>query len=163
MSERFQVIPRIFSKRLSNLMVGGIILLSGIMIYVLLRPSDYIFYNWTEKFGINDWLYSLRIHPSTVSNYLPEWFVFSLPNGLWAFAYAFFISTIWRDSKSLIKYFWMTSIPLLIFGYEGLQYFNFIPGTFCYQDLLFGSLGFITGILIGTKSIKIKSHEKEIA
>jgi hypothetical protein len=80
-------------------------------------------------------------------------------NGLWAFAYALLITGIWSGSESWLKYFWMASIPVLVFGYEILQYFGTIPGTFCIQDLALGFGGLILGIIAGIKIPKSNNHE----
>ena len=136
-------------------------LLFGGFVYILWRSSEPVFFNWMDALGLDGWLNHVRIHSVSVSRFLPEWFIYSLPNGLWAFAFALCIATTWRNSKSRIKYFWMGAITLLVPGFEILQYFQVIPGTFCFQDLLFGSIGLITGIFIGTKSIKNYSHEKK--
>lgn len=138
-------------------------LLFGGFVYILWRPSEPIFFSWIGTFGLDSWINHIRIYSVSVSQLLPEWFVYSLPNGLWAYAFALCIATTWRNSKSRIKYYWMGAITLLVPGFEILQYFQVIPGTFCFQDLLFGSIGLITGIFTGTKSIKNYSHEKKIS
>lgn len=93
------------------------------------------------------------------SIHFPNWVVYSLPNGFWAFAYALIITAIWSGSISRLKYFWMSSIPLLVYGYEILQYFGVITGTFCRLDLALGTAGLLAGILIGL-TIKPDNHEK---
>ena len=102
----------------------------------------------------------VRDHSLSSSLFIPEWFIFSLPNGLWAFAYALLITSIWSGSKSWLRHLWMASIPILVVGYEVLQYEGLIPGTFSLQDIVFGMAGLIVGIIIGTKIIKPDNHEK---
>ncbi|MCF6357636.1 MAG: hypothetical protein L3J54_07500, partial [Draconibacterium sp.] len=79
--------------------------------------------------------------------------------GLWAFAYSMLIVGIWSGSKSKIKYFWLATIPVLVLGFETLQYFEIIRGTFSIQDIAFGITGIIIGIIVGNKITKIKNHE----
>jgi hypothetical protein len=109
--------------------------------------------------GSDHWLGFIRSRSLSLGAHLPEWIVYSLPGGLWAFAYALMITTIWSGSRSRLKSFWMVSIPLLVFGFEFLQYVRIIPGTFCFQDIALGMAGMIIGILAGTYTIKSKNHE----
>ena len=93
---------------------------------------------------------------------LPNWIIFSLPNGLWAFAYALLITSIWSGSKSWLRHLWMASIPILVVGYEVLQYTGIIRGTFCIQDIALGVSGLILGIIIGFKTTNKNNYEKAL-
>ena len=145
--------------RLCILLCAFAIFLGGI-IYILFRPTEIVFFNWIPSVGLDNWFNMTRQKSLSLYPYLPEWIVFSLPNGLWAFAYALLITVIWSGSKSLTKYFWMASIPLLVLGFEILQYSGVIPGTFCVQDITLGLVGLITGIQVGIETNKFKNHEK---
>jgi len=135
-------------------------LLMGGVIYILFRASEPVFFNWIRAVGLEDWLNFARDKSLSSSLHLPAWIVFSLPNGLWAFGYAFLITGIWWGSGSWLKYFWMASIPLLVLGYEILQYAGIMPGTFCMQDIALGILGMTAGIIAGIKTTKFHNHEK---
>ena len=135
-------------------------LLLGGIIYILFRASEPVFINWIRTIGLDSWLNFARGKSLSSSLHLPAWIVFSLPNGLWAFAYAFLITGIWWGSGSWLKYFWMASIPLLVLGYEILQYAGSIPGTFCMQDIALGIVGLTAGIIAGIKTTKLQNHEK---
>ena len=132
----------------------------GGIIYLLLRSSEHVFFRWISAAGIEKWFMLARHHTHSLNLHLPEWIVFSLPNGLWAFSYSLLITCIWSGSKSRLRYFWMASIPVLVLGYEVLQYAGIIHGTFCIQDIAFGVAGLIGGILLGIKTTKSKNHEK---
>ena len=67
------------------LSIGGII-------YIFLRPSEYVFFGWIRAVGLDNLFNAARSISFSHSLPLPEWFVFSLPNGLWAFAYALLIT-----------------------------------------------------------------------
>jgi hypothetical protein len=134
-------------------------ILMGGVIYILFRGSEPVFFNWIRALGLEGWLNFARSKSLSSSLHLPAWIVFSLPNGLWAFAYAFLITGIWWGTKSWLKYFWMASIPLLVLGYEILQYAGIIPGTFCMQDIALGIVGLTTGILAGIFTTKPQNHE----
>ena len=94
---------------------------AGGMIYILFRPTEVIFFHYFSTIGIENWLAAVREKSLASYSFLPGWMVYSLPNGLWAFAYTFIVLRIWKGNTSIIKYFWFLSIPLLVFGFEVLQ------------------------------------------
>ena len=149
-----------YSHRLYIFFLSALALSLGGIIYISLRPSEHVFFNWIRAVGLDNWFSYARHNPLSLSLLLPEWIVFSLPNGLWAFAYALLITSIWSGNRSWLKYFWMASISVLVLGYEGLQYGGVIPGTFCIQDIVLGVAGLILGIIVGSKKIKKNNYEK---
>ncbi len=151
---------RPYSHRLYIILSGLAIFIGG-LIYIFLRPSEHLFFGWIRLAGLDQWISPARSLSPWLGQLFPDWIIFSLPNALWAFAYTMLITSIWSGSKSWLKYFWMASIPLLVLGFEILQYPGLIPGTFCIQDIVFGVLGLVLGIFIGTiKTKKNNYHEK---
>ena len=150
------------AKYISRLYIflATIAILSGGVIYIFLRTSEHVFFSWINAVGLGNWINFARQHSLSQNLHLPEWIVFSLPNGLWAFAYALIITKIWSGSKSWLKYFWMASIPVLVVGFELLQYSGIIRGTFCIQDIALGIGGLILGVIVGYKIFKSNNHEK---
>jgi len=144
---------------ISCIILSALAVSLGGIIYISLRPSEHVFFGWIRAVGLDSWLTSIRHFSYTQSLFLPEWLVFSLPNGLWAFAYALLITSIWSGSRSWLKYFWMASIPTLVLGYEILQSTGIIPGTFCIQDITLGFTGLMLGIIVGYRSSKSNNYE----
>ena len=143
------------------IILSGLAISIGGMIYILLRPSEHVFFGWISMMGLDHWISPARSLSHLFSQLFPNWFVFSLPNGLWAFAYAMLITRIWSGSNSWLKYFWMASIPLLVLGFELLQIPGIIPGTFCIQDIALGLMGLVLGFFVGTMKTKNNNyHEK---
>lgn len=143
-----------------SICLSALTLLLGGLIYILGRSSNLVFFHWLKVAGFGHYFKSMSqnsLHPD-----LPKWLVFSFPNGLWAFAYALLITGIWFYSRSRLRYFWMSSIPALIIGFEVLQYTGLIPGIFSFQDVIFGIAGLLIGITVGIKTIKPKENEKAI-
>jgi hypothetical protein len=126
-------------------------IVTGGAIYILFRPVEPLFFTWVDDVGAGNMLSNIRRFTLPLKGYIPEWALFSLPNGLWAFAYALIIAAIWSGSKSGLRYFWFATIPVLVLGYELLQLTGILPGTFCLLDLVFGLAGIIFGIQIGLK------------
>lgn len=152
-----------FSANYTNrlyIFLSALALSLGGLIYISLRTSEHVFFGWISAVGLENSLNVVRQNSLSLSSQLPEWIVFSLSNGLWAFAYSLFITGIWSGSKSWLRYFWMASIPVLVLGFELLQYVGIIRGTFCMQDIAFGMAGLIIGIFVGNKITKSKNHEK---
>jgi hypothetical protein len=125
----------------SAILVGG-------TLYVFIRPAHSIFFEWLTLIGFGDLLESLRQHSMTLTPLLPKWVYYSLPQGLWAFAYALIIAGIWKYQRTWISYLWLSTIPLLVIGFEGLQYAGVVRGTYCLQDLLFGMGGIVLGAIL---------------
>ena len=155
MDKLSSLFSRTYSHRL-YIFLSALAIFFGGLIYILLRPSEYLFFGWIQLAGLSQWISPARSLSPLLGQLFPDWIIFSLPNGLWAFAYALLITSIWSGSKSWLKYFWLASIPLIVLGFEILQYPGLIPGTFCIQDIVFGVLGLVLGIFIGT--IKTKNN-----
>jgi hypothetical protein len=140
----------------SALFLGGII-------YILFYTSQPVFFSWIRAAGLNNWLSITRQYSLAAGSHLPPWIVYSLPDALWAFAYALMITGIWIRRNSGLKYFWMLTIPVLIVGLELLQYTGMVKGTFSLLDIAFEISGLLTGIYTGIKITKSHRHEKSIA
>lgn len=140
---------------------SAVSLLSGAAIYLFFRPDGPIFFDWLNKIGLQESVESIRSNSMIWYPFLPEWMVFSLPNGLWAFSYSALIFFVWFNSTSKIKFFWIGTIPILVFGFELLQLTGSFPGTFCKQDIFFLFAGMIGGITISLNNHKINCYEKK--
>lgn len=127
----------------------------GGFIYILFRPTEAGFLKWFGIIGTDHLLYAAREKSLSINSFLPDWMVYSLPNGLWAFAYTIIVLRIWKGSNSIMKYFWFLSIPVLVFGFELLQATGNLQGTFCWIDMLWGAIGITLGLL-ATYRIKYK-------
>ena len=87
---------------------------------------------------------------------IPDWFIFSLPDGIWIFSYVLVMISIWNFTLNKKSIFWMTIIPLVAIFSEIFQIFDFIPGTFDFVDLSFYILGFILPFIIFKKHFNFK-------
>lgn len=81
---------------------------------------------------------------------LPEWLVFTLPNGLWIFSYALLITTIWDETRDRIwLYVWLYSMLMISVFSEIGQATHVIGGTFDPIDAGMYILGAALGFLLG--------------
>jgi hypothetical protein len=154
-------IPSPFSRTRSNgfyLFLSALAVMVGGLIYILIRPTQSVFFKWIGISDPDHWLNPVRSMTTILGRLFPDWVVFSLPNGLWAFAYALIITRIWSGSPSWQRYLWMGSIPLIVLGFEILQYPGIIRGTFCMQDIILGASGAVIGILVGYSKTKNNNY-----
>jgi len=142
--------------------MASLSVLMGGMIYILFRSSDILAFQWLNRIGMDEWIHDIRSSEMGSRLTLPQWFIYSLPNGLWAFAYALIISSLWIRQSSWIKWVWLSTIPILVMGFEMLQYLNLLPGTFSLSDLLSGIAGIVFGVLLGIKLQKNKKYENAL-
>ena len=133
------------SVRGKHFLISALAVVAGGCIYMLFRPVEPVFFKWFGSAGFENWLFRLRETSIAFGLALPPWLIYSLPNGLWAFAYTLLILGIWKGSHALIRYVWFLSIPLLVFGFELLQLTGDLPGTFCLYDMIWGAIGITLG------------------
>lgn len=103
-------------------------------IYLLFRPEGTVVYRLTEALGFIELVdvFRLRYSPSG----LPEWFVYSLPGGLWLLAFQNILT--WANKfKGKRLVFFVFSALLIGVGLEVAQAFHFTDGRFDWIDLLF--------------------------
>jgi len=145
MDKRFNyVTPHSYRNR--YILLSFLAVFVGGFIYILFRPIEPVFMKWFGIVGIENLLDSAREKSLSINSFLPDWMVYSLPNGLWALAYTIIVLRIWKGSNSIVKYFWILSIPVLVFGFELLQLTGEVQGTFCWSDMLWGAIGIFFGM-----------------
>jgi hypothetical protein len=132
----------------------GTLLLGG-LIYILFRTPTLKMFDWYDSIGLSTSLNTLRHYASPVVNHIPNWFLYSLPDGLWIFSYISLMLFIWRNSVSFKNIFWILIIPTLAISSEIGQLFGLVSGTFDFADLLLYILGMILPFLFFTKSINL--------
>lgn len=142
--------------------ISALAILIGGMIYLLFRSTDIIVLHWIDSIGLDGWIREIRSFEPGGPLTIPSWIIYSLPNGLWAFAYALILSFLWIKRSSRIKWFWLATIPILVFGFEFSQYMKILPGTFSMGDLLAGLVGIIAGVWIGIEFHKNRKNEKAL-
>lgn len=126
----------------------------GGMIYLMFRSESLVMFRWCEMLHIKKYVDSLRI-----SYILPQWVIYSLPDGLWLCSYVLFVSAIWNfDLKQGWPYIF--SLPAIAIGSELAQAFGWINGTFDWIDLVCYVFGLLAGCMI-VEYLKLRDNEKE--
>ncbi len=130
----------------------------GVLIYILFRTENLVYNNWIQ-FNLSYFsaLNNIR-YWSQLYDFLPIWFIYSLPDGLWIFSLNSFIILLWNREITLSLFVWLLTIILLAMCHELLQKFNIIRGTFDIYDMIFYLIG---GILPPIIFLKIKTNQNE--
>ena len=113
---------------LTLLFVGGII-------YLGFREEHLLMFEWFNNLGIRSFINNYREFTQYI--YLPNWAVYSLPDGLWVLSYMILIKEIWKNKRGLQYYVWLYSLSFIGIISEILQLFTFYIGKFDFCDLLF--------------------------
>tara|TARA_B100000795_G_scaffold216277_1_gene170160 strand:+ start:431 stop:805 length:375 start_codon:yes stop_codon:yes gene_type:complete len=93
---------------------------------------------------------------------LPDWFLYSLPDGIWLFSYLSVLLLIWDNKISKHNIHWVLLIPSIAIFSEIGQLFEIVSGTFDITDLVFYLAGTILPILIFTTTYtKIMIYKKQ--
>jgi len=118
-------------------------LLIGGMIYLIFRNNTLIMFKWVDFIGFTKHINNLREIINPIKLYIPKWVFYSLPDGLWT--YAFTSSFIIFNDKNII---WLVMTFVLSIGVEILQGFQIFPGTYDPLDLLFCIIGYVLPFLV---------------
>ena len=126
----------------------GIAISSGGFLYIGWRDEVPALIYWLNGAGFENIIHGIRLYTSSITIILPDWVIYSLPQGLWAFALGTMISFIWSGQKSFISYLWYCTALMIPILWEALQFFQIIAGTFCKIDLGLGVVGVLCGFMI---------------
>lgn len=111
------------------------------------RPITLMVFDWLKFIKLYDFVLNVRSFLYSSKESIPNWVIFSFPDGLWIYSLTFAICVIWDGYKNN-SLFWILIIVILGVGGEIGQLFNVIQGTFDLSDLLFYFLGLLFAITI---------------
>jgi len=143
-----------------QLILGHLLpLIIGGLIYISFRPETLLMFDFFSTLSIDAPIEYLRENTMGLKQYFPDWFLFSLPDGLWVFSYVSLVLLIWNNTISKHNIFWIILIPIIAVLSEFGQYIKIIPGTFDELDLMFYILGAFFSLLIFTNTIQLKINK----
>ena len=134
-------------------------LLLGGFIYISFRTKSLVLFNWIEDISLSGVVNVIRNIFYPLKSIVPNWIVFSLPDGLWTYAFTSSLLIIWNNinNKVLIAF-----IPLLIgVILELLQYLKINSGTFDLMDIATYIIAATLSILIF--KLKFQDYENKIS
>jgi hypothetical protein len=116
-------------------------------------------FRWFEYFALP--LDNLRDLTLGFRNFLPDWLIYSLPDGLWIFSYMSLILLIWKNKINLHNIIWIVIAPVIVILFEFGQLLYITKGTFDYNDIAFYIVGTILPISLYTKLLNPKKLNYE--
>ena len=119
--------------------LGIILLVVGGSIYLLQRTTSLLMFQVVDGLGLMPPVNSLR---ATVAEW-PDFFVFSLPGGLWAASYILLADAVFAGQPKLMRLAWASLIPMIGLVSELLQAVGLCPGTADWQDALCYGLPYV--------------------
>jgi len=122
----------------------------GGFIYILFRSNTLLMFKWFDFISLNHQISILRETINPIKQYLPNWFYFSLADGLWTYAFTS-VFLIFGDKN---KYWLLVPFALSI-GVEILQYWGLFKGTYDPLDLLFCVIGYVLPFYIINQKISV--------
>ena len=124
----------------------------GGLIYISFRQGTLKMFRWFDSFNLSAVISKLRLYTMPISDHLPDWFLYSFPDGLWVFSYLSLLLLVWDNVISKHNIHWLLLVPAIALFSEIGQHFKIVPGTFDVMDLMFYILSVILPIIIFTKS-----------
>ena len=103
----------------------------GTAVYVGWRSTDLLVFRWIEFCNLTAFVFRPTIA-------LPEWLLYSLPDGCWVYATTSWMLLIW---KRWVPWAWV-GVALAVVAEFG-QLFGFVPGTYQTLDVLFYTGAFV--------------------
>ena len=130
-------------------------LILGLGIYVFFRSGQVYFNKWLLNQNLGFDLHWIRSFTLQICEFLPDWFLFSLPDALWMLSLSTLIHDIWKNEPKVNLLFWSMITPIIAVTWEIAQGLKFISGTFDSADILFYLI--VTAII----NFKLKTNKYE--
>lgn len=125
-------------------------LIIGGFIYLGFRSTSLLMFKYFKFLGMQQAIEKLRVFVNPLSDGLPEWVIFSLPDGLWTFAFVAYILQVNGGRPSN----WLALPVIFSIGVELAQMTQYVPGTFDYIDLIISILALALSYNLNKKKYK---------
>ena len=114
-------------------------ILVGGLIYLAFRDTSLLMFRWAGWIGLDAAIDAMRVHTLPFRPGIPDWVLFSVPDGVWVFACTAFFARLWHDGHWAFRLFWIGLGPVLAIGGElgQLGFIGLVPGTFDPADMIF--------------------------
>jgi hypothetical protein len=128
-----QINDALLSVRVAKILLATLTLFIGGMIYLLLRPDYLLMFSWLEFFGVGKMVDLLRSESMVFHRALPNWVIYSLPQGLWAFSGVLYFDSVWKRPEAGHRVWILTFVVTALWAEVG-QYMGYLPGHFGVYD-----------------------------
>jgi hypothetical protein len=144
--------------RIKQLIGPLFIFFIGGLIYVFFRTDSILFFNSFCFLQIEKPLTIIRSFTLPMCHIIPDWVLFSLPDGLWLISFSLIINKVWSPKDNLHFWFWTLLFPLTALVWEFGQAFQLFRGTFDWIDTII----YISITIFIIYKNKTSYHEKTI-
>lgn len=137
------------------LILSAASLSAGIMIYILFRVRSLRIFSWLKMLHLD---FHSEVKPFETESPFFSFFVYSLPDGLWALSAFLLLGTVLKENKKLFYFYSFIFLCLSIF-FELAQLSGLIAGTFDFMDIFVILLAYFLGITLYKIFFKEDSYE----
>lgn len=120
------------TKQLTN---PFLVFLLGVLIYLLFRSESIRVFDYLTYVKLDKPLSIIRSFTLPLSQFIPDWIIYSLPDGLWLFSFSLIISEIWNKEDNIRFWFWTLLFPFTAIIWELGQAIHVFSGTFDWIDI----------------------------
>jgi hypothetical protein len=110
--------------------------LVGAAIYVLFRSPRLRVFDWLQAMGMDGAVPASRAWARPAAEHLPEWLLYSAPDGLWVYGLTACLALVWRGEPGRARRRWLCVGIALGLGGELGQLAGLVPGIFDAADVL---------------------------
>ena len=134
-------------------------ILIGGSLYIVFRSKSIRLFDWFERIGFAESLHVSRSIIIPFKKDIPSWLYYSLPDGLWVYAFTSALLIFWNQEIEKVKY-WLL-IPFISgVSIEIAQGLKLLQGTFDFLDLAFTVLALILSVTIN--NYNFKQNEEQV-
>lgn len=108
----------------------------GGLIYVFWRVDHLFMFHWFDLIGLTPLIESAREVAMPWRPMLPDWLLYSVPDGTWVYACVAYFGRLWRDGPLWAQLFWIGMGPAMAIGGELGQIPGWVPGTWDWVDFV---------------------------
>ena len=122
-----------------QIIIGHFLTLSmGVLVYISFRQDTLKMFDWFDRVALSELVSRLRRFTLPMADFLPNWFLYSVPDGLWLFSYLSILLVF-----GIIKF----QSTMFIGCYQCRQLQSFLKSGNCsgsFQELLMYSICYFT-------------------
>lgn len=119
----------------------------GGLLYIFFRDQSLRMFRWFGQLGLSEYMRDIRASVYPMARYVPDWAVYSLPDGLWVYSFSSAHHMLWKGNRAALGFFLMMA---MIFGCgaEAMQALGLVSGTFDWTDFIFCLSAVLLSIII---------------
>lgn len=128
------IIEKLNKMKTKQLINPFLVFLLGGLIYLLFRSESIRVFDYLTYVKLDKPLSIIRSFTLPLTQFIPDWIIYSLPDGLWLFSFSLIISEIWNKEDKIRFWFWILLFPFTAIIWELGQALHVVSGTFDWID-----------------------------